>query len=532
MRSKSLRSRNQRRTRLLSRLIAALVLGLLTPICSGPAFGVQRVILGPASGAEWVPIGADLKPYLTVTNAGLEVPVTGPGKITGYARIALAEGIVPPVSGLLRLSGLPGAPTELPFDFRASSRATWADDRPGAPSGGRKFVLEVPDGQHVLKLSGNAAGATLIMVILYYEGPPQLIAGQGPPVFTAPATQKNAPAKAKSAISWRGNASIDFIYNDNVLTNSPEDNFDFENGLSPWKFVHQAIDDLVVAPNVDLEARAKPFAWGQTRFKVKIKRWMYTTNPIKTNTDFHFHLRQFLGKKQSLELYFHFAPEQYIGQLSDRSPLDDRDDPINWTDFRFQRNVWNATWRRTLNKKLSAKLIYEQNHRYYNQPFIENDINAWEVRGNLTWKQSRVLVWNFDYSYEDAQGRAVDEPGETRLTSDNSDPSYARDLYRIGLDIRHKALKKFIERISLSFLFMDYYYTTVRDLTEDPYHAGRRDLLYKGTVEVRRKLAQPLTAKVGVRRSERIVRSPWEGDITTDKDFTQWLFWTSLNYSF
>jgi len=519
---------------LLSGPLLALTLGLLTLVWSDPSFAVARIVLSPSTKVTWVPIGEDLKPYLTVTNAGLEVPVRGPGKITGYARIALSEGAITPVPGVLRLSGLPGAPAELPFEFRSSSAATWGDDRPGAPSGGRKFSLDVPDGDHVLKLSGNAAGATLIMVILYYDGPPQLITGNGPPQMTAAVTKRptKTRTKSKSEISWVGNASIDFIYNSNILTNSPEYNDDFESGLYPWKFSNQTIDDLVIAPNFDIEARANPLSWGQTRFKFKVKRWMYTTNPIKTNTDFHFHLRQFLGKAKSLELYFHFAPEQYIRQLSDRSPLDDPDDSINWTEFRFQRNVWNATWRQTLSKKLSAKILYEENYRYYNQDFIENDINAWEVRGNVSWKQSRVLTWNFDYSYEDAQGRALDEPGETRLTSDNSDPSYARDLYRIGLNIKHKALKKAVDRVSLSFLFMDYYYTTTRSLAEDPFHAGRRDLVYKGTAEVRRKLNKTLTMKLAVRRTERVVQSPWEGDITTDKDYTQWLYWTSLNYRF
>ncbi|MDX2472354.1 MAG: hypothetical protein QNL91_01470, partial [Candidatus Krumholzibacteria bacterium] len=169
---------------------------------------------------------------------------------------------------------------------------------------------------------------------------------------------------------------------------------------------------------------------------------------------------------------------------------------------------------------------------YYNQPFIENDISAWEVRGNLTWNLSRVLTWNFDYSYEDAQARALDEPHEIRLTSDNSDASYARDLYRIGVDIRHSALRKVVDRVSLSFLFMDYYYTTTKSLAEDPYHAGRRDMFYKGTVEVRRNLSRQVMLKLAVRRTERVVDSPWEGDITTDKDFTQWLYWTSLNYRF
>ncbi len=86
--------------------------------------------------------------------------------------------------------------------------------------------------------------------------------------------------------------------------------------------------------------------------------------------------------------------------------------------------------------------------------------------------------------------------------------------------------------MSANIYSVDYYYTTSKSLAQDPYHAGRRDMFYKGTIEVRRKLAKPLTLKLATRRTERVVDSPWEGDITTDKDFTQWLYWFSLSYRF
>jgi hypothetical protein len=498
---------------------------------SGFSLGAELNALRPLGQVEQVPVGKDGKIYLSVGSQAVGFPVTGPGRITGYARVPMPTDAPLQVDGVLFLNGIPATPTELPLTFKPSRRAVWGDARAGVPSGGRKFSVEVPEGRFTLELTSKVPNDDPMLVILYYEGPQQPDVPGLAPALVAAAPEPEKPRK-KSRLSWRGNAAIDIIYNDNILSNSPGYNDDFISGSYPWKFINQTKDDLVIAPAFDIEARAQLISWGQSRLKFKTKRWMYAKNPIKTNTDFHFYLRQYFGKKQSLELYFHFSPEQYIRQLSDRSPLDDPDSPINWQEFRFQRNVWNATWRQQISKKLSAKILCEENYRYYNQPFIENDISAWEIRGNVAWKISRVLNLNLDYSYEDAQSRAIDEAGELPEFADNSDASYARDLYRIGLDIRHKSLKKIVDRISLSFLFMDYYYTTTKSLAEDPYHAGRRDMFYKGTVEVRRKLAKPLTLKLAVRRTERVVDSPWEGDITTDKDFTQWLYWISLNYQF
>ncbi len=512
------------------RTLKVLVLALFILLGAGLSAAADLTTLRPVGQVEQVPIGKDAKIYLAVGSEAVKIPVTGPGKLTGYARVPLPTDAPTAVAGTLQMNGVPSAPTELPFEFRPSRRAAWGDDRPGAPSGGKKFSLEVPAGDFTLELKSVVPGGDPMLVILYYDGPPQPSVPGLAPISIGKKSPK--AKKKKSRITYRGSATMDVIYNDNIMSNSPGYNDDFFSGSYPWKFLMESKDDLIIAPTLDVEARAKFLDLGQSRLRFKVKRWMYAKNPIKTNTDFHFYLRQYFGKKQSLELYFHFAPEQYIRQLSDRTPNSDPDADINWTEFRFQRNVWNATWRQKFNKKLSAKFLYEENYRYYNQPFMENDINAWEVRGNLTWKTSKVVTMNFDYSYESAQGRAIDEPGEDPENSDNSDASYARDLYRIGMDIRHKSLKKLVDRISVSFLFMDYYYTTNKTLVEDPYHAGRRDMFYKGTVELSRRLAKPLNLKVAVRRTERVVDSPWEGDITTDKDFTQWLVWFSLQYRF
>ncbi len=487
--------------------------------------------LRPVGKVETVPVGkTDAKNYLLVGTQTVRIPLAGPGTVTGYARAQLSAGSRQSTAGTLNLGGVPGVEPSLEFSFRPSRVSVYADDRPGQPSGGRKFSFDVPAGRHDLNLSGHGPEGQPLLVILYYEGPAQ----PDVPGMVMPEVAKTKPKKkGKPFFTFRGNFSVDFIYNDNVLSNSPEDLVLFDTGADPDRFINQTTDDFVLALEIDLVARTKKLVpLGTTQFRGKVKRWMYTTNPVKTNTDFDFYLRQYFGSGNSLELYLHTAPEQYIRQLNDRSPLADPESDVVSTQFRFQRNIWNLTWRHRINKKFSTKLLYERNYRYYNKPFMENDIEAWEIRGNLTWKQSKVLTWNFDYSYEDAVARAMDMVGETPETSDDSDGSYERDLYRIGLDIRHDSFQKYIDRIGVSFLFMDYYYNTERTLVDDPFHRGRRDTFYKGTIDFRRKLTGDLSMKIATRRTQRVAYSPWEGDLTTDKDFTQWLYWINLDYRF
>lgn len=507
-----------------------LCLGLALLVLPPAVYAAPQQLMARGK-VELAPIGANKpKSYLVIGSEPVQVPLLGPGTVTGYARVSLPTDAKATTTGTLNFLGVPGIPRAQEFTFRSSRRSAFADGRTGVPSGGRKFSFAVPTGEHTLQLSSSTPSGEPVLVILYYEGPEQ--PRKKGMIFPETVQKSRRKKKETPLFTYRGNLSVDFIYNDNVLSNSPEDLVVFDTGTDPDKFINKTTDDLVIAPKINLEARTKAVPWGQTRIRGSVKRWMYTTNHIKTNTDFDFYLRQYLGRNQSLELYLHTAPEQYIRQLNDRSPLADPESDVVSTQFRFQRNIWNLTWRQKINNKWSAKFLYEENFRYYNKPFMENDIEAWELRGNVTWKMNRTLTWNFDYSYEDATARAIDTVGEFPETSDDSDGSYERDLYRVGLDIKHKSFQKYVDRIGMSFLFMDYYYNTERTLVDDPYHRGRRDTFYKGTVEVRRKLAKPLTLKVAVRRTQRVAYSPWEGDLTTDKDFTQWLYWFSLDYRF
>ena len=144
---------------------------------------------------------------------------------------------------------------------------------------------------------------------------------------------------------YRNVTGVEVIYDDNVITQSDEGIDAWIDGVSPEQFRIGAIEDLIVAPWLDFSAERNLISWGKTRFRFKVKRWMYTQNPIKTNTDLNFHLRQWWGSKKSLELFYHYAPEQFIRMLSDRPPYGDDTQPVEYKEFRFTRNVANAHWR-------------------------------------------------------------------------------------------------------------------------------------------------------------------------------------------
>lgn len=470
----------------------------------------------PSSDVTIVPVGG--KPYVQLGADPVIVPLVGPGRFYGYVRAGFAPDESDSKSGTITVAGVGDRTMRLPLTFEASRKSTWDDGRAGRPSGGRKFEFYIPSGAWTVRLTGSMPTGDLLVATLYYDGPSQ----------NATVARKGSASHA-GPWTYRSRFGLEVIYDDNVLTQHDESIEIWKYGEDLTGFRLARSDDLIVAPKLDVSADRRFWEFGKTRFRTKIKRWMYTYNPIKTNTDFDFYLRQYIGSKKSIELYLHHAPEQYIRQLGDRPPFGEESER---QEFRFTRNVANLNWRQTVSRKLSYSILFELNRRYYNRPFMENDIEAWEVRGTVSYRFVKPLKLQFDYSYEDGQARGIDTVGEDRATSDDGDASYLRDLYRFGFDLKTPWAMPVFGSINASYLFMDYYYPTDKPLMDDPFHTGRRDKNTKVTVALNRKVNKKLSVYGTFRYSERVVESPWYGDITLDKDYIQHRYWVGMTYKF
>lgn len=491
--------------------LAALVL-----LAWAAAAGAATYTPTAAGTVEVVPVGG--KDYVVLGDKPLVMTLLGPGTLSGYARAGFDEGEDGQKSGVLRFEGVTERVIRIPLTFKPSKSSTWDDGRVGTPSAGRKFEVYVPAGVHDIRIAGDLPEGGLLAAVFYYDGPSQ-----------QEARAVKSGKKRVSPWKYRNRFNMEVIYDDNPLTQSDDAVDAFVDGVSPEQFRIQKYDDLIIAPTLDTSAERKFTDWGKTRLRFKMTRWMYTQNPIKTNTDLHWYVRQYFSGGKSLEAYYHYAPEQYIRQLGDRPPYGGESD---YKEFRFTRNVANLNWRHRVSSKFNYQVILETNMRYYNKPFIENDIEAWEIRGSVGYKAHRRLKLSFDYSYEDAKARGYDSVDESPENSDDGDASYLRDLYRVGFDWTTRWARPVFDSVDGSFLFMDYYYPTDKPLFDDPYHVGRRDKVIKVSVSFSRRINRDLSAYASFRYSERTVESPYYGDITLDKDYIQHRYWVGMDYRF
>jgi len=518
--TETLHPRRARDLRSARRTSAALLL-LAAALVAGPAAAAYTP--EPSSDVRIIPVAG--KDYYLISDGPVLVPLAGPGTFYGYARAGFAPGEADPKPGVVTIAGLGERTIRIPLDFSPSPSSTWDDGRAGLPSGGRRFEVHVPAGRWNLQLGGAVPEGGILTAVLYYDGPPQ------------PGTRAAArAARRENPWRYRNSFSLEVIYDDNILTQNDE-------SIDPWvtaprpdldpdDYRIRTYDDLILAPQLDVAAERDLLGWGKTRFRFKVKRWLYTQNPIKTNTDLDFGVRQYFGGGTSFEVNYQYAPEQYIRQLGDREPYGDPDLDSESREFRFTRNVLTFTWRHYLGD-LSYFVLAENNRRYYNKPFIENDIEAWELRGQLAYRFfDRNLRVSFDYSWENAQGRGHDTVGETAETSDDGDPSYERDLYRVGVDLDTPWAAPFVDDVGAVWLFMDYYYTTEKDIFVASFQRGRRDLWSKVFLKAGRALTRDLDLDFAFVYSERDVEAPWYGDITLDKEYIQHRYELSLSYDF
>jgi hypothetical protein len=381
---------------------------------------------------------------------------------------------------------------------------------------------------HKIRLSGGLLIAALLLGAL-----PILAAA---PADAAPqseakaTTAKKSPKKKKPAWKTSVTVGLETIYDDNFLRYSDDYLFDFHAGTYPYKFQIDRKDTHIFAPSIDMYAQRKLISWGNTRFRFKFKRWQYLQGHVKSNMGFDWYIRQYLPKGRSLEFWYNYAPQQYIRELSYRTPLQPPSDPLEWGEFRYSRNVFNLIFRTKVRKNMNLKLHLNRSLRYYNQEFMENDIKDLGLRGTLYWTLSKAWRLTLDYGYADAPARGANEVEETIETSDDSDPSYVRDLYQVDVTWKPKWAKKVFNSVSLRGQHQVYWFTSTKELVDDPYHVGRKDMVYAAQLVFNRKLKKTVNMAVGIKYTERVVESPWQGDIAEDKDYNQRRYWIGLTY--
>jgi len=489
-------------------------------LLAGLATAAEITPLLPDDEAETAQVGTgeDGKDYLVIGPEGVEIPLRGPGVLSGWVRAHLPGPEPADRTVTVRVKGVPGLGPELVYAFSPSSKWIYEDGRKGAPSGGKRFeTVQVPAGRHVLKLTPEGG---VLLARLTWESE------------NAAAPEARSAAEAEPKNPWK--TSVEFgletIYDDNFLRYSGPFQDELLSGQYPHRFQADRIDSHIIAPSLDVYAQRRFLDWGSTRFRFQVKRWQYIQGGIKNNTSLDYQVRQFFRGGKSLEIGYNYAPQQYIRELSELPPGSGELDEKIYQEFRYTRNVFNVIWRQKLHDRVNGKLEIFRSLRYYNRPFMENDIKDLGFRLTAYWRPHAEWLVTADYGYTDAPARGYDEVGETRETSDNSDPSFNEDMAQLDVGWRPDWAAAVLDEVSVRVRYEVSWFTSQKELEEDPYHVGRIDRVWQFQFAWDKELPNGVDMQVGWKYARRRVESPWDGDIHEDKDYDQRRYWIGLTY--
>ena len=512
-----------------------------------------------------ITIGAaeSARDYYRVDRDPCPLTLEGPGTLRIYVRADIPPGFVSPDSAWITVEGLLGFPTQRwALGLSSPKGSRYPSGRKGRPTSAERIALIIPTGRNELRVTGTSDIGENVYAAFAYERvtlPPPVPEVVTPPVETPPARPPRAARKPKPP-TWQfsANAGLGAIYDDNILRLSALSIEEFRRNESTLAAKLNTYDDLILDATLDLELARELLFRKETALRFYYERWQYARNNIKTNEDFEVRLRQTVRGSDYLELSYLYAPPGYIKELSDRPPFVPRSVPRVYLPFKVTRNAFTATYRWRPISWLTVRAIGGRVLRYYNRPFLENDLWEWNGRVGLdaVWGRFTTTV---HYGYADVAARGFDSVGETLETSDNgSDGSYEKDWYRLQFVYRPKrapyapaapqgllgllqrgaaqADRGLIAARTSSFTVMlDYqrqFYTSELPLAVDPLHVGRMDQTKQIQVTwASRPVWRRVTLEAGWRytvRSANGAGSLIGEDPSEEKDYTGSRYWLGI----
>jgi hypothetical protein len=476
---------------------------------------------------------------------GFPLVLQGPGYLEMYVRGHVDGEDSAPESIRVVLESRDGTFLhEWTAELEMSSSLTFSAGVPGYPTDAKKLTLALPAGRQEYRLTGISASGRPTYLRAFYTGP---------------------RLKVLKKPRWRliTTASLESIYDDNICRYSYESLKAFRNGTDPDRYAITTEDDLIVNTALSFELR-RPLLFGKdTRLRGRYQRWTYARNAIKDNDEIQLRFRQTFRRYDWFEAFYTYAPDSYIKELRDREPYISRAVPLQFLPFTITRNAFSWGYRARINSWLSTKLYVDRILRFYNRPFMENDLWEWSFMTETDIRYRR-FTFRLRYGYADVKARGFDQVGETLETSDNDgDGSYENDSYRVRVTYSPKRfpyypaddtppglwaflkLASYVDQgliaIRTKTIYFQYDYqrrfnTSQRPLYLDPLHVGRKDVQYQPRlVWSSDAVWRGVSLSAGIRYTDRQASAPatviGQDDPSEEKDFTGTRYWLSFTRS-
>lgn len=325
-------------------------------------------------------------------------------------------------------------------------------------------------------------------------------------------------------------ATLGFTYDDNVFRYAETDIDKFVNNIEPYRYPIETYDDLVTTVEMHAKIRSKFLMNRSTTFNLKVKGNLYYQNSVKDYASFSLSMWHRIGKEGHLLAKYLFLPRYFIRYYPDLDVSTPYPYPY-FTDCSFTKHLIAVSGGYRFFTMADIGLSYVRELNDYNSAFNEYDtgMNKFGVSAGFNYRD--FLYPTLKYSYTVADAEAVDEPGETKQMSDDSDISHDEDKFRLSIDFDFTQSKPF--RIETDLVYARRVYTTDKPVLVDPTHAGREDTKLGFQLAILFIPTERITFTLGYAFEQRSVSSLYDiNQIEDIKDYTRNQYSASIGFSY
>jgi len=264
-------------------------------------------------------------------------------------------------------------------------------------------------------------------------------------------------------------------------------------------------------------------------------RSQYALNGFKSWNMYSLYIRQDFAKKSSIQLAYQYIPYFYVRTYRDEDLVSIYGyEPRTFKPFEFSKEHYGLTFRTKIRKKLSTRLNVGVHRYFHNQYFTEYDAEKLYIGTKFTYPvtQKLKITTGYQFAYNEAKG--TDEPGESKLTSDDPDGTFLE--HKTDIRLAYILPKWFHKSHSFEIKgnFISRGFNTLKAYRNDPTHVGRLDLLFNTTLQYNLRLSKRI--KTGIffnynfRNSTNNGSEYYQKFLSDEKNYNQSLTGFTINY--
>ncbi len=342
----------------------------------------------------------------------------------------------------------------------------------------------------------------------------------------------------KEQWDWQEATSLQLLYeggyDNNILELSENDIDRYSDNLLPLATDVTSYDDLVQTFGIRTRLNLpKLWGWRDGSISYTFRYKSYANNAYNDRPVHSAYFSHDIFERADIIASYMYIPERYLRDYYDRDT-----GQVIGTQFDYTLGGAGLQYSPEMHKGLRVSARYELFTIFYNKYFTEYDSEGWGVRFDARYKFNNTITltgivkrrWNDNTGFSENNIPGGIGDGAESVDSEYGDGSYGEEWYELLADIKIRDLLPNRIDIELMARMRYRFYSTDRNITVDPVHAGRAHHHYLLSMNAMTKVADGLRLGPVIQYELRRTDSPLDW-VVEAKDFDSIRAMLQLSYA-